>query len=378
MRWLSIAVLSVYLVVGRSSVLYSQEKKPNTQITEVAGRSLEYWISVIPLKDQSNTENAIRAVMMFGPDRAYQAVPVILDRLRKHTAQAPVDLSVRVNGVIALGYILGGYRDDKGQAMTDPQHVKDAVIILKRFLADSQSILRYRAAQALGRIGPDAKSAIAEVINVTKDTTTFETRQAAAISLGQIAYDPVKGPSLAVLNALYARLGDGSVLVRLAAIQSLSWLGGPLDNKLRVSLVVHLNPVSLQDPEPSVRIWCNMAIMSITKTIDKNRVDAIAKLLAHADVAARVQAAQALGTIGKDAKETIPALLTTLRDPDITVVGYAVWALGRMEHAAGGALQELERIKADTTQPEWLRKMAEEAIEHINGKKAKVIAPAAP
>ena len=329
----------------------------------VAGRSLEYWISQIPSKDQSKSENAIRAVMEFGPDRAYQAVPVIVERLRHNSPGKQVDVSVRVNGAIALGYILGGYKG------ADHKVIKDAVSVLRRFLTDNQTIVRYRGAQALGRIGTDAKDTIPEVINVVKDPATWETRQAAAIALGQIALDEVHGPSLAVLNALYSALGDGSVQVRLAAIQALTRLGGPVNATLRLRLVRALDPVAYKDTEPTVKIWAHMAVMSITRTVDKDRIDVIAQLMVHPDLAARAQAIQALGTIGKDAKITIPRLMKALNDPEPTVVGWAIWALGRMGPAASGALIELERIQTDMSQPETLRKLADEAVNEIKGKK---------
>jgi HEAT repeat protein len=361
MRWLNFILVTVCFCSARASLVFGQEKSPYP-VTLVAGRTLEYWISQIPSKDQSKSENAIRAVMEFGPDRAYQAVPVVLDRVRQHAGKQ-VDVSVRVNGAIALGYILGGYKGAEHKV------VKDAVSVLRRYMADSQTIVRFRAVQALGLIGTEAKDTIPEIINLVKDPSTYETRQAASIALGQVALDDVHGPSVAVLNALYGALADGSVQVRLAAIQSLTRLGGPTNAALRQRLLQSLNPVAYKDSEPTVRIWAHMAVMSITRTVYKDRVDMIAQMVGDPDLPTRAQAIQALGSIGKEAKSSIPVLMKALHDPEPTVVGWAIWALGRIGPSANVALAELERYQADASQPEAIRNLANEAVREIKGKK---------
>src|SRR3954447_11812612 len=101
----ALVVLPLFLL-GPLPSLHSQGKKqpsPDTATVEVAGKNLEHWIKLITSKDQSKSESAIRMVCLFSPDRAYQALPAILDRLKKHnpSARLKVDLSVRANGVIA-------------------------------------------------------------------------------------------------------------------------------------------------------------------------------------------------------------------------------------------------------------------------------------
>ena len=173
-----------------------------------------------------------------------------------------------------------------------------------------------------------------------------------------------------MLTALYDRLRkDYSSQVRLASIRALTALGGPLDPKMRLGLVKALELVVHKDPEPSVRIWADMAVMSVLKTVDKDRVDRIAAELKNTDATTRAEAAQALGTIGPDAKRAIPLLMKALSDTDGTVVAWVVYALGKMGPAARDALSMLERIKADPSQLEAQRKAAGEAIDQINGKK---------
>ena len=361
MRWLTFIVAAA-LWSGLSAGSAQAEGKTPYPVTLVAGRPLEYWIGQIPSKDQSKSENAIRAVLQFGPERAYQAVPVIIERMHTHGGRG-VDVSVRVNGAIALGYILGNYKG------ADRKVIRDAVAVLRRYMSDNQAIVKYRGVQAIGRIGTDAKSTIPEVISLVREPSTWETRQAACIALGQIAIDDVHGPSVSVLKALYSGLADQSVQVRLAAIQALTRLGGPLNATLRLQLVRSLDPVAANDPEPTVRIWAHMAVMSITRTVYKDRVDYIAQMVHHPDLAARAQALQALGSIGKDAKRTLPVIMKALHDPEPTVVGWAIWALGRIGPSANIALAELERFQTDMSQPEQIRNLADEAVSEIKGKK---------
>src|SRR6476661_8072435 len=56
----------------------SSLKDAPPEITEVAGKSLAQWIKEISSKDPSKREAAIRTVLLFGPEQAYQAVPVLL------------------------------------------------------------------------------------------------------------------------------------------------------------------------------------------------------------------------------------------------------------------------------------------------------------
>ena len=290
-------------------------------------------------------------------------MPVILDRLRRHSAGKPVDVSVRVNGAIAVGFILGGYKEAEHKV------VKDAISVLRKFLKDSQTIVRYRGVQALGRIGTEAKDTIPEIINLVTDYSTWETRQQACIALGQIALDDVHGPSVGVLNALYSALGDGSVQVRLG--------GDSVLDAARRAGQCH-RPPALRQGARSGRDQgfrtdgahlAHMAVMSITRTVYKDRVDVIAQMVSHQDLAARAQALQALGSMGKDAKGTIPIIMRALRDPEPTVVGWAIWALGRIGPAANVALVELERFQNDTSQPEAIHNLADEAVSEIKGKK---------
>ncbi|MBI3406855.1 MAG: HEAT repeat domain-containing protein [Planctomycetes bacterium] len=362
MRLLSF-ITAVLVIAQFQPCAQAQEKQPDTKITHIQGKTLEQWIKEIASPDPSKRENAIRTVLAFGPDRAYQAVPAILEHLDKHTVSAPIDASIRVNAAGALGVILGGVKDP------DAKYVKKAVTLLKRLLEDSQSIVRYRAAQALGRIGAEAKDAIPLLIVATRDPQTWEVRKEAAVALGLIGREEKKAPPQGVIDALYKALGDKASQVRLGAVQAITWLGGPADKTYKAGMIKSLEPVALKDAEPTVQIWAHMAIMSISHEVSDSHLEAVCKFLQHQDVAARAQAAEALATAGAKAKKCVPALIETLSDPELTVVYWAIIALGRMESWGAVATPALERIRVDSKQSEAIRKAAQDAIEALTGKK---------
>jgi hypothetical protein len=370
MRYLALAGLLLSLTCAAGAPAQEKKKDPakdkdkESLITEIGGKTLEEWIKEINHKDPGRRATAISTGLLFGPDRAYQAMPAILEQLGK---LGGVDVSVRVNGATAIGLILGSAKDP------ELKHVQQGTRILVRYLTDSQIIVKYRAVQALGRIGDEAKDAIPNILPLMKEATSAETRQAAAITLGQLAVDKakIKGPPLNVLQALFTGLTDASAQVRLASIQSLTWLGAPQDLKAQQALLNSLHPVAVKDAEPSVRIWAHMAIMSITHEITTDHTAPIIKLIDHPDAPVRLQAAQAIGTIGPKAKAGIPALMNHLTDKEPAVIMLCIWALGRMEDNATIAVSKLDKIMKDMEQPEPLRDAAKEAIKQISGKKDK-------
>lgn len=378
MRNLYVAAVMACLLLTQSAI--SQDKAPDTPkgpaakgpdkpktpdpaTTEVNGKTLDGWIKELHVKDPSRRQAAMMNIMVFPPDRAYIAVSHIIEMLKKHSNQTPLDTGLRTTGCITIGVVLGGAKNP------DKLLMRDGMNILRRYLQDPQVNVKYRAAQALGRLGPEAKDSILELVAALKDSSAWEVRQAAAISLGQVALDEKKGPSFGTLQALYGALSDSAQQVRIGAIQSLTFLGVPHDDKIASSLIQALQPVAFKDPEPIVQIWAHMAIMSIFKKFPKENLDYIAKMLKHDEIGVRCQAALALGTVGRDAKSTIPQLLEALSDKEPSVVGWSVWALGRMERSAGGALPRLERIAADTRSSPELQRAAAEAIDLITGKK---------
>src|SRR5262249_32000667 len=153
------------------------------------GKNLDQWIQMLKSKDPSARENAIATLKYYGMV-AREAIPLLIDRTKD------ADVSIRVNAAIAIGMI----------GLDEPQ-IEPGGSALVRLLGDDQAIVRYQAALALSRIGPDAKSAIPKlIINLHSDPyskkESWEIRRAAASALGNVAQDKQNGPDVKVTAAL--------------------------------------------------------------------------------------------------------------------------------------------------------------------------------
>lgn len=336
--------------------------------TPVGGKTIDQWIAEIPSPDPSKSENAIRTLLIFNQQLVQQrgAVGALVKVLSKHSSSTPIDLSVRVNAVIVLGDILSEENEP------EPALIKQALPWLIWMLQDSQALVKYRAAQALSKIGPDAAAAITTLTTTINDGETWEVRQAAAYALGSIAGDKKNGPPAKVLNALYGRLiVDKAFQVRLAAIQALTKLGAPADPKAQKAVFDALSNVANTDPESTVKIWAHMAIMNIEGKADNERLKLIGKFLQDKDLYVRIQATQALWASGLDGKSEAPQLAAALEDPEKAVVMGALLALSRMGRFADVAQPQLQKIIKNEEIPQPMRQLAQEVLDTAQGKVSK-------
>jgi HEAT repeat protein len=294
-------------------------------VTEIAGKGLEQWIKEIGSTDPSKRENAMRTVLLFGPQKAYAAVPALIAQLKKHTPKNPIDLTVRSTGALSLSTALSGVKGP------DPKYLRDTVAILRGFLKDPQAVVKMRALQALPRLGPDALAALPEVILLVRDPDTFETRQHAVQTLAALTADPKNLPDAKVLNALYKALDDSASQVRLAALQALARVGSVGELSQKTFMIRELEAAG-RDPDPIVQIVSHLALMTVRQSITQDQLTAIARMLKHSDQTVRTQAAQALALAGAKGRTTGPSLLPLLDDPEPEVVSTAMSALVRLEY----------------------------------------------
>jgi len=364
MRTMLVLAVGAVLFANQAAAAADEGKdkeKANAPPREIHGKSVEQWIKEIHSKDRSKGETAIQTVLMFGPERAYDALPVLIAELKRNTSFLNVDVSIRVNATLAIGVILSGTKSP------DPDLVKDAVLVLNRMLGDNQEIVRYQAAEALAKLGPAAKSAIPLLLAALRDPNTWKTRQAAAAALGFVALDKNE-PSPNVSEALLKALNDSAAQVRVAALQSLANLGRLSSAKKKAQIIATIMAKAEYDPEPSVRIWAHMGAMNIAEKVTDAHVSAIAAVLGGADVMGRVHAAQALGMIGPRAKKAISRLTDTLDDKQDEVVMECIKALANMKDTAAAALPALQGLAKDTSRHPVLRQAAQHAIDIISGK----------
>ena len=159
-------------------------------VTEVGGKTLSQWIADLKHADPSVREEAIRAIVLFGP-AASEAVPHLVDRLQDN------DASPRCKAVIALGMIK---IDEKYRS-----HVVDAVGT--RLMDDSQAMVRYDAAVTLAELGADSKGALAAILHGVEDPSSWEIRRVAIEALVVAGQTPM-GPDVRATHALLVALSD--------------------------------------------------------------------------------------------------------------------------------------------------------------------------
>jgi HEAT repeat protein len=336
----------------------------------IGGKKFDDWLHDLKDPDPSVVENAIRTVPLYGK-LAREAAPILINKVVK-TDLVYLDISIKSNIAIFLGTV--GVNDGDQD---------DAVRALRALLNDSESYVRYQAAIALGRYGPDAKAAIPYLLSKLGDSKNWEVRRACAQALGTVALPRKAGTAVDnhVLRGLLARVSQTNekcAQVRLEAIHSLVLLGPPAasspasqstEQVLKQSIEQSLRLAADRDRDLTVRIWAHVALMRMGK-VDEKRLATLGKLLDHKLLGVRCQAARAIGSIGPDASSQIGSLKVALQDKEPTMVGWAIWALGQMGTAAMSSVPAIEAVAKKSDNP-GLKQFAEEAIKAIQAQKPK-------
>jgi hypothetical protein len=152
---------------------------------------------------------------------------------------------------------------------------------LRHLLKDRYAIIRAAAANALGKIGPDARDAVPVLHELLKDSDSL-LRRFAAEALGNIGPDAEE-----VVPDLIAALVDKEHELYLVAVVALRKIG-------------------------------------------KAAVPYLLTTLAGSDPVLRAEVAEVLGSLASDASQAVPALVNALQDPDPAVAVAAVHALGKI------------------------------------------------
>jgi len=345
-------------------------KEPDkiTADTEINGKTLAQWIKLIPGKDRSMTKAAIEAILLYGPELAQKAVPVMIAELKKHNPPtARLDLDVRTTIPQPMALILSSLKEP------DQHDVKEAVALMKKMLKDPQVIVKHRVAQAVAQMGPLAKETIPELVHLVKDreSETWQLRNDAVLALGTVAYEEKAAPQQQVVAALYAGLEDSAVQTRLSAIQALNYLRVGLDAALKPLLLKEMQNVINKDHEPLCKLRAHLTIYAVLENpADKaKRRELISKFLNDKEHLVRMETVQAFGLIGAEAKDQVPRLLSLLTDKDLNMVALSMVALAQIKDKK--ALEQLQFIAANTNMPEVIRATAQDAIAIISGLKTK-------
>lgn len=311
------------------------DKKEMPELTEFAGKSFSQWQKELHHKDPAEREVAFRAIVMFPLEKVYTALPDIILELEKDKVKT-VDLSVRVNGLIAIGKILQAKNSPPPElikAMSakkpdqkeieeiiarhrpDPKIVEKCVLLFRRFLKNDQIILKVRAAQYLPYAGIEARKALPEIVQIANDFSSWEVRKEGLICLTILTFGE-KGPDLKLLPEFTKRLDDSSAQVRMTAVSALGQIGSALDAKDhavdRASILKKLDEPAKSDKDFRVRIAAHVAIMHVNHKPSKEHLSAIMNYLTDLDPRTRLQAIHGMAAAGDEGKKVMPNLVPTL------------------------------------------------------------------
>ncbi|WP_406695840.1 HEAT repeat domain-containing protein [Singulisphaera sp. Ch08] len=208
-----------------------------------------------------------------------------------------------------------------------------AVVSLTEALVDPDEVLRCVAAEALGGIGADAEAAVPSLIRALHDPQCL-VGDKAAMALGQVGVAAVP----ALIEVLHGHDPD-------ARRRAMTALGG-IGPKAAPALTDLVRAVA--DPDEEIRTVAAEALGEIG--IGPEAVAAIPGLIAAGkdpDRIVRKNATEALGKIRPRDDRVIPALITTLRDRDSDVRAASGDALTLIGEPAFPGLWDLLRDDDD-------------------------------
>lgn len=334
-----------------------KETKTDPMTPVLDGRTVEVWTKDLINPDPSVREEAIRAMMFFGKEASTE--PVVKLLLARTTDQ---DVSPRLRALQALS------------AVKIPEKMWPEVIkMVSARLEDGQLVIRAQASLALVSFGKEAYPALPAVVQGARSGGSWEIRRACVHVLGVIGNGPKNDqpPDPRAVNVLVTCLKDPALQVRMEAIYALGALGRPIETPLRQAVETELLRLA-NDKDRNVSIWAWMSLMCVTEVNDK-AVAAVRDNLRHEDPRVRTTAARALAQIGSHARFAVPDLAKLLRDKEPNVVVAAINTLAAIDDPGLEAKNGLSALIADKDYPEkekplreYLQKMAQAALDHIN------------
>lgn len=233
---------------------------------------------------------------------------------------------------------------EQGQRIVDAFKIlgaagKPAASALLALLGDDRATVRNRAVQSLTAIGPDV---LPEVLEMLAKTDEARERRGAMQVVGGLG-----ATSPEAVRLLTELLPNGEPLVRRDAALALGRIGraaagateklygllSDADRDVRIAALTALKSVGRDDEHVVARIakltkdrqqvvqWA--AIEALAWEGNKRGVTVLRRLLDHEDEFTRLKAVQALGVIGKDAREAVQRLRELRREDRSTYVAAA-------------------------------------------------------
>jgi len=218
-----------------------------------------------------------------------------------------------------------------------------------------QALALKEAAAILGNIGPRAKTALPQLMELLNEGVPDPVREAAVTALGRIGKE-----ARVAVDQIVGLLANSRPGLCAHAIRALGNIGCA-DHRVRTQLVnFWLAPMQLQSGKAQVAIaLCklHLADQSLLATMART-------LVTNQDASLRKAAAEALGWCGKNETDVVPALLTaSLSDTNEDVRQMAQTGLDQMSLAHEKAILLCARQLGDSSYAEGaLRKSGQLAV----------------
>jgi HEAT repeat protein len=294
--------------------------------------------------------DAVRALRQIGP-AASAAVPALIEAVRR-TKEVPfgeeVAYTLRAIGPKAVPLLtkaLQGKENDHVRAMAVEAlgligpRASGAVPALRDVLKEARGELRVTVSTALWRIARH-RVAVPVLMGALADKDSW-VRQRAAEALGEIG-----PPARTAVPALGKALKDEDDGVRWYAAKALGRIGAGAGKAVRPL------EAALKDHEYRVRVSAALALWQISR--HKGAIPALVAMLKSKDFLERSEAAAALAEVGPGARSAVADLVKALQDEESYVVSKAVRALGNIGPPAKPAvpllIQALKSAQLDVSQ----------------------------
>jgi hypothetical protein len=336
----------------------AKPKPPAVVVDQIESRNITSWLQDLTDKDAGVREQAIRAIVYFTAPPTSEVIQGLVSRCKDD------DYSVRVRAIMALTVL-----------KVNKNEIPRVVSVMgERLTSDSQVLVRFHAVVCLVNYGADARDAVPALMKGAVDPGSFEIRRMSLRALQACGYLNVTvpqgqhpPPDPKVTQQLLASLRDKTNAVKLEAVLALGGMGRSPDPNLQKQVEDGLMAM-MNSHDKSVAIWSIVSAMALDKPNDNYVARLIKYTKSTESHKTRIQAINALSTVGVRSKGTLPALIDLLEDRDPGVVVSACIGIAGLGEAGLPALKALQKVAASTTDKD-LKIFVEDAIKYLNGGK---------
>jgi HEAT repeat protein len=352
---MTIALVSVGLLHARPTFAAIDDEEQ-----AVAGKKLSEWVQMLKTDKEENRRRAsLTALKIIGQRlETPKVIPPIIEAARDDASDNVRKAATQTLGDLA--FFAHDYTDPRKRGEKKKADVAEAMFkpafeaLIEQLRVDKTADVRQTAAEALGRLGADAWSAVEPLSAALKDKAD-PVRAASAEALGRVGAKAHDAAPLLV-DALRDKKGDR--FVRLYAAFAL----GRIEPMPPDAAVAALGE-ALSDTETPAEV--RKAAADAFGQLGEAAAGGVAALGAalkdKRNLEVRRAAANALGQIGVGAAKALPELRQAVKDEDKFVRCHALRAIGGLGKEGADAVPDLVRCLKEDSNTE-VRVAAIEAV----------------